>query len=333
MVEAIISRGKGKGPGKSYRKGMTLVDLFEMFPDDETAEAWFVETRWPDGIRCPRCEGENVAPRRHPTMPYHCADCRKRFSAKTGSVMEASNVGYRKWALAIYILTTGIKGTSSMKLYRDIGVTQKTAWFMAHRIRENWLHEFNDKFEGPVEVDETYIGGKESNKHKNNKLNAGRGSVGKAPVVGIKDRATGNIVATAVTRTTKRVLQGFVLKHTEDNTLVYTDEAAAYQGINRPHQAVAHSAGEYVRDMAHTNGMESHWALMKRGLNGIYHHVSVKHLGRYAGEFAGRHNDRPMDTVDQMVEMIRGMEGKRLRYTDLIAKDKPEPELRQAFLF
>ena len=111
--KAIVNKGKGKGPGKSYRKGMTLMDLFDMFPDDAAAERWVIETRWPDGMRCPRCEGENVAARRHPTMPYHCADCRKRFSTKTGTVMEGSNLGYRRWAIAVYVATTNIKGTSS----------------------------------------------------------------------------------------------------------------------------------------------------------------------------------------------------------------------------
>ena len=167
-----------------------------------------------------------------------------------------------------------------MKLHRDLGISQKTAWFMAHRIRENWLHDFNDKFEGPVEADETYVGGKEKNKHDWKKQKAGRGTVGKAPVVGIKDRATGNIVATAVKSTNRATLQGFVEGHTEEDAQVYTDEHASYKGINRPHEAVAHGAGEYVRAMARTNGLESHWALFKRGLDGIYHHVSVKHLGR-----------------------------------------------------
>ena len=310
---------KGKsGPGKSYRKGMSLMDLFDRFPDDATAERWFVETRWPDGMLCPLCEGLNVGPTKHPTMPYRCSDCRKRFSAKTGSVMEGSNIGYRKWAIAIYILTTGIKGTSSMKLHRDLGISQKAAWFMAHRIREGWADYFDVKFVGPVEADETYIGGKEKNKHKHKKLNAGRGTVGKTPVVGVIDRPT-NLIKTEVVESTNRAtLQGFVEGQTEEGTQIYTDEHAGYKGINRPHEAVAHGAGEYVRLMAHTNGMESHWALFKRGLDGIYHHVSVKHLGRYASEFSGRHNDRPMDTETQMEEMVKGMSGKRLRYEDLI---------------
>ena len=329
----MVNKGAG-GPGKSYRKGMTLMDLFDKFPDNDTAEKWFIETRWPGGLRCPRCEGERVAPTKHPTMPFYCSDCRKRFSAKTGSVMEGSNLGYRKWAIAIYILTTNIKGTSSMKLHRDLGITQKHAWHMAHRVRENWFHDFDDKFIGPVEADETYVGGKERNKHKNKKMNAGRGTVGKAPVVGIKDRNTGLIVATAVASTSKKVLQGFVEEHTEDNAPVFTDEHASYKGIDRPHGSVNHSAGEYVSGsgLIHTAGIDSFWAGLKRGIYGSYHHVSVKHLGRYAGEFAGRHNDRPLDTEDQMEQIARGMTGKRLRYSDLIGKESTDlPEGQMAF--
>ena len=154
-------------PGKAFRKGISLLELMQMFPDDETAERWFVEARWPDGIRCAHCDSERVGRKgNHPTQPYHCSDCRSFFSVKTNSVMHASKVGYQKWAMAIYLLTTNLKGVSSMKLHRDIGVTQRTAWYMAHRIREGWDDTDMESFEGPVEADETYIGGKESNKHE-----------------------------------------------------------------------------------------------------------------------------------------------------------------------
>jgi transposase-like protein len=318
-----------KGPGKSERKGISLMNLFEMFPDDATAEAWFVQSRWPDGIRCAQCHGENVSTEsKHPQMPYHCRDCRKFFSAKTGTVMQSSKLGYRKWAIAVYVVTTNIKGTSSMKLHRDIEVTQKTAWHVTHRIRETWQDSNSAPFIGPVEADETYIGGKEANKHESKKTKAGRGTVGKAPVVGVKDRETNQVVAKAVKDTRRVTLQGFVVDHTEPSATVYTDEAAAYHHLPRRHEAVKHSAGEYVRGKTHTNGMESHWAMLKRGIMGTYHHISVKHLDRYVGEFAGRHNNRPMDTLDQMAYMAQAVAGKRLTYEDLIGpEDTRNPEM------
>lgn len=257
-----------KAPGKHYRKGLTLIELLEMFPDDSTAEQWFVKTRWPNGLRCAHCDGDNVAEQgNHPTMPYHCRDCRKFFSVKTGSVMHSSKIGYQKLALAIYILTTGIKGTSSMKLHRDIGVTQKTAWHMAHRIRETWA-SYSEPFSGPVEVDETYIGGKERNKHESRKLNAGRGTVGKTTVAGVKDRDTNKVSAAVVLGTDTVTLQEFVNERTADGAKVYTDDHAAYRGLLN-HQAVRHSVSEYVNGQAHTNGVESFWAALKRGYHGV----------------------------------------------------------------
>ena len=249
--------------------------------------------------------------------PYRCKDCRQHFSVKHGTVMQSSKLGCRVWAIAVYLLTTGIKGTSGMKIHRDLEVTYKTARYLAHRIRKAFP-QVTAMFGGPVESDETAIGGVEKNKHGSKKQRQGRGSVGKTIVHGILDRATNQVVAGVVESSDSQTLQGRVLDATIETAKVYTDEATAYAGLARQHSSVQHSAGEYVRDMAHTNGIESFWAMLDRGIMGNFHHVSPKHLDRYIGEFAGRHNQRSQDTIQQMERVASDMVGRRLRYSDLV---------------
>ena len=236
--------------------------------------------------------------------------------------MANSKVPLRKWAFAIYICLTNLKSVSSMKLHRDIKVSQPTAWFMLHRIREAWGDEPSGDFAGPVEVDESYFGGRRrnmSNSRRKALADTGRGPVGKTAVVGIKDRATKQVRAKVTQRVDSESLQGFVKDNTLPGAQVYTDDASAYDGLPFAHESVRHSVSEYVDDMAHTNGVESFWATLKRAHKGTFHKLSPRRLNRYVQEFAGKHNMRDSGTLAQMRDTVARLVGTNLLYRDLIA--------------
>ena len=315
-----------KAPGKSYREGVSVMELAEMFPTDDAAREWFEAKVWPNGRVCPHCGSTDTVENagKSEARPYHCRGCKRHFSVRKGTVMEGSPLPLRKWVWAIYLHLTSLKGVSSMKLHRDLSITQKTAWFMLQRIREAFKRDDDDEppMGGPVEIDEVYLGGLRKNMHKDKRAGlAGRGGAGKAVVVGVKDRATNEVRARHVQSTAAAALAGFAAQNARLGATVYSDEATVYRSLQAwyEHEAVNHSAGEYVRQMAHTNGIESFWAMLKRAHKGVYHKFSPKHLHRYIAEFAGRHNTRPADTLAQMAGIAAGMAGKRLTYAALIA--------------
>ena len=224
--------------------------------------------------------------------------------------MEASNLGYQTWALAIYLLTTSLKGVSSMKLHRDLGISQKSAWHLAHRLRQAWAEHGGAPFQGPVEVDEAYIGGKEANKHEAQRSGKRGGATEKVAVIGMKDRASGQIRTEVIGQAYAPRLRHFVRQH----AALGTGPTRRWTGSTgtRP---CSTAPGRTSSRQTHTNGIESFWAMLKRG----QHQWSAKHLGRYVDEFAGRYNARPLDTAEQMRAIVRGLVGKRLKYQTLTA--------------
>ena len=309
-----------KAPGTNAREGISLLQLAEMFPSEESVTKWFESIRWQEDRPFPRCGDCDTVPMKNgKLMPYRCRGCRKFFSVRTGSVMERSHIPLKKWVWAIFLSLTSLKGVSSMKLHRDLGFTQQSAWFMAHRLREVFVNE-HPIFSGPVEAHETYMGGKRRNlpKAKGTRME-GRGAVGKTVVVAAKDRPTRQVSAKVVPDTMSETLSRFVMEHVKPGAKIYADEAKAYTCL--PNQeAVQHSAVAYVRGQVHSNGVKSLWSMLKRAHAGTFQKLSPQHLQRYINEFAGRHNLRNLNTIDQMREVVARMIGLRLMCRDLVGR-------------
>ena len=252
-------------------------------------------------------------------MPFHCKDCRKYFSVRTNTAMACSRIPLQKWVIGLFLYVSNLKAISSMRLHRDLKIKQSSAWYMLQRFREAFGEE-KELLSGIVEVDETYVGGLERNKHKSKKLNAGRGAVGKSIVIGVKERDSGKVRAQVIPNTKRRTLHQFINENVEAGAVVNSDDLKSYQKLQRhEHEVVKHSVGEYVSHQAHINGIESFWSLLKRAHKGTYHKISKKHLNRYVNEFVVRHNVREEDTLVQMGLVFRGMIGRRIKYKDLVA--------------
>lgn len=310
------------------RKATTLSvpQLYKMFPDEPSCYAWLEETRWQDRRACPHCGGVDDLGLPPASKPHHywCKPCRKHFTVTTGTCLHSTKKPLQDWIYAIYSVLTARKGISAMQLSKELGCQYRTAWHMLHRIR-GACNSGAFTLQNIVEVDETYFGGKEKNKHNRKKLKAGRGGggVGKQAVIGARERG-GAVRAKVINNTDGATLKGFIHDTVEAGSTVYTDEHKGYNdlgGLFYQHGTVKHSAKEYVNGMAHTNGIESVWAVLKRGYYGTFHHISTKHLQRYVDEFTFRLNEGnvEIDTLDRMASLCKNIGGRNLPYRKLVA--------------
>ena len=310
----------------------TLMESVRFFSDPDTCLKFMAELRWPDGPVCPRCqalESTYLSTRR----VWKCKGCQKQFSVKVGTIFEDSPLGLDKWMAAVWLITNAKNGISSYEIHRALGITQKSAWFVLHRVRCAMASGTFEKMEGTVEADETFIGGKARNMHAGKRKAQGRGAVGKTIVMGLLERhekgkgKASKVKVKVVPTTRKGTLQAEVRDNVEPRSEVFTDALASYQGLDADyyHEAIDH-AETYVRGRVHTNGMENFWSLLKRMIKGTYVSVEPFHLFRYLDEEAFRFNERLENDGTRFLRVMAGIVGRRLTWKSLIGKlDVEEP--------
>jgi len=309
---------------KKQKQEFDLMSLMARFGDEDKCRKYLELLRWPDGVKCLRCRSDKIS-RVYERAVFACDSCGYQFSVKVGTIFHDSHLPLVKWFAAIYLMSEAKKGVSANQLKRNLGVAYKTAWYLCHRIRAAVKDADTSLLNGIVEVDETYIGGKAKNMHAKERAEKiqGRGTVGKATVVGAVQRGGG--IRLSVQKVADReTLHAFIKAHLDDKTeCIMTDTLPAYEGIadeNTRHETVNHHLAEYVRGECHTNNTEGVWSLFKRSIVGSYHHVSVKHLDAYLDEFEFRFDNRnnPYLFRDTMLKLIASS---NLEYKELTKKE------------
>lgn len=294
----------------------TLQQAIIYFAKPENCISFLMELRWPDGVTCPICDGKEVSYLSTRRL-WKCKGCKKQFSIKVGSLMEDSAIGLDKWLAAIWIIASAKNGVSSYEIARSLGITQKSGWFLLHRIRLAMQTGSFLKLSGEVEVDETVIGGLSRNMHINKRKRLGTGGAGKVAVMGLLERH-GEVRAQVVPNVRRETLQPEVRNNVEQGAQLYTDAWVAYTGLSVDylHEVINHSE-TYVRGRVHTNGIENFWSLLKRTIKGTYVSIEPFHLFRYLDEQSFRFNTRKGTDADRFVKAAAALTGKRLTYLEL----------------
>lgn len=307
----------------NYKSDMDLIKLFEQFGTETQCREALEKMRWPNGVKCLRCQSEKVY-RIHTRNLFRCESCEYQFSAKTGTIFHDSHLPLPKWFAAIYLMSESKKGMSALQLKRTLKVAYKTAWYLCHRIREAVKDADSSLLSGICELDETFVGGKAKNMHKAERARKihGRGGADKAMVLGAIERGGKVRLDVAINRDRETLKAFIAAKLADETTAIMTDDFPAYDGCgdaNTRHQTVNHSAKEYVRGDVHTNTMENVWSLFKRSIIGSYHQISVKHLDRYLDELEFRFNNRNNPYLFRDT-LLRLLQTSNLEYKELTKK-------------